>query len=128
MQHGTKPSRALRTCHIHAKLASSILKWQESSRISHNHRPASKSRKIFKNQSTGQARIYHYNISNARTIQHRTEPSRALRACHIHARVAKPSWNGKNHRELTITIMQYLNQGRSPKINPQVRPESTTTI
>ena len=87
IQHRNEPSRALRTCHIHAKVATSILKWQESSRTCHNHRPLSKSRKISKNQSTGQARIYHYNISQARTIQHGTEPSRALRTCHIHARV-----------------------------------------
>ena len=91
IQHRTEPSRALRSCHIHAKVATSILKWQESCRTCtcHNHRPASKSRKIFKNQSTGQARIYHYNIKQAKTIQHRTEPSRALRTCHINARVAK---------------------------------------
>ena len=89
IQNRTEPSRALRTCHIHAKVATSILKWQESSRTSHNHRPASKSRKISKNQSTGQAKIYHYNIKQGKTIQHHTEPSRALRACHIHARVSK---------------------------------------
>ena len=88
IQHRTEPSRALRTCHIHAKVATSILKWQESCRTCHNHRPASKSRKIYKNLSAGQARIYHYNIKQAKTIQHRTEPSRALRTCHIHARVA----------------------------------------
>ena len=105
IQNYTEPSRVLRTCHIHANVATSILKWQESSRTCHNHRPASKSRKISKNHSTGQARIYHYIISQARTIQHRTEPSRALRACHIHARVAttvlkwqKTSRTGHNHR------------------------------
>ena len=89
IQNRTEPSRALRTCHIHAKVVTSILKWQESSRTCHYHRPASKSRKIATNQSTGQATIYHFNISQARTIYNRTKPSRALRTCHIHARVAK---------------------------------------
>ena len=105
IQNRTEPSRALRTCHIHLKVATSILKWQESSRTSHNHRPASKSRKISKNQSTVHARIYHYNISHARTIQHRTEQSRALRTCHIHAKVAtsilkwqESSRTSHNHR------------------------------
>ena len=88
IQNRTEPSRALRTCHIHAKVATSILKWQESSRTSHNHRPASKSRKISKNQSTGQAKIYHYNIKQGKTIQNRTEPSRALRTCRTHAKLA----------------------------------------
>ena len=89
IQHRTEPSRALRTCYINAKVATSILKWQESSRTCHNHRPASRSRKISKNQSTGHSKNYHYNTSQARTIQNRTEPSRALRTSHIHARVAK---------------------------------------
>ena len=88
IQNRTEPSRALRTCHIHAKVATSILKWQESSRICHNHRPASKSRKIFKNQSTGHAKDYHYNKSQARTIQNRKEPSRAQRTCQTHAKLA----------------------------------------
>ena len=195
IQHRTEPSRALTTCHIHARVAKTILKRQESSRTSHNHHAVSKSRQISRNQSTGHARIYHHIISQARTIQHRTDPLRALRTCHNHARVANNlSWNGKKHLELAITIdaasksrqisknqctghatiyhyqyksqaknhlqhvhryssraqnatchiyaktshnlsskgkntqklaitiKQYLNQGRSPEINPQVRP------
>ena len=38
------------------------------------------------------------------------------------------SGTGNNHLELAITIMQHLNQGRTPKSNPQVRPEHTTTV
>ena len=87
--HRTEASRALRTCHIHARVATTILKCQETSRTGHNHHAVSKSRKISKNQSTGHARICHYNMTQARTIQNRTEPSRFLRTCHIHARVAK---------------------------------------
>ena len=35
---------------------------------------------------------------------------------------------GNNYLELAITIMQHLNHGRTPQINPQVRPESTTSV
>ena len=33
-----------------------------------------------------------------------------------------------NHLELAITILQHLNQGRTSKLNPQVRHEPTTAI
>ena len=116
-KHRTEPSRALTTCHIHARVAKTILKRQESSRTSHNHHAVSKSRQISRNQSTGHARIYHYNISNARTIQHRTDPSRALRTCHIHARVAKTilewqesSRTGHNHHAVSKSRQISKNQ------------------
>ena len=129
IQHRTEPSRALRTCHIHARVAKTILKWQESSRTSHNHHAVSKSKQIFENQSTGQARIYYYNIKQARTIKHCTESPRTKFNM---PQLCKPSHNyshfSKKYIERSITIIQYLNQERSPKINPQVRPRSTTTI
>ena len=138
IQHRTEPSRALRTCNIHAKVATSILKWQESSRTCHNHRPASRSRKISKNQSTGQAIIYYYNISDARTIQHRTEPSRALRTCHIHAKVATSilKWQEScrtchNHRPASnsrkISKNQSTGQARIYHYNIN-RPKPSNTV
>ena len=33
-----------------------------------------------------------------------------------------------NHLGLAITIMKHLKQSRTRKINPQVRPELTTTV
>ena len=38
------------------------------------------------------------------------------------------SGTGNNHLELAITIMQHLNKGRTPKINPQVRQEPTIAV
>ena len=38
------------------------------------------------------------------------------------------SEKGNNYLELAITIMQHLNQGRTPKINPQIRQEATTAV
>ena len=38
------------------------------------------------------------------------------------------SGTGNNYLELAITIMQHLNQGRTRKINPPVRPEPTTAV
>ena len=38
------------------------------------------------------------------------------------------SGTGNNYLELAITILQHLNQGRTPKINPQVRQEPTTAV
>ena len=35
---------------------------------------------------------------------------------------------GKNHLGLAITIMQHLNQSRTRKSNPQIRPGLTTTF
>ena len=35
---------------------------------------------------------------------------------------------GKNHRELAITIIQHLKQGKTRKTDPQVKAEHTTTI
>ena len=72
IQNRTEPSRALGTCHIHARVATTILKCQETSRTGHNHHAVFKTRKISKNQPTGQARIYHYNIKQAKAIKHCT--------------------------------------------------------
>ena len=36
--------------------------------------------------------------------------------------------SGNNHLGLAITIMEHLNQSRTRKINPQVKPEHTTTV
>ena len=105
IQNRTEPSRALRSCHLHAKVATSILKWQESSRTCHNHRPASKSWKISKNQSTGHTRIYHYNIKQAKTIQHCTDTLRTNATCHNYEKLATTvrNWQeycktGNNHQ------------------------------
>ena len=77
IQNRTEPSRALGTCHIHARVATTILKCQETSRTGHNHHAVFKTRKISKNHSTGLARIYlHVNIKQAKTIQHCTESPR----------------------------------------------------
>ena len=38
------------------------------------------------------------------------------------------SGTGNNYLELAITIKQHLNQGRTPKINPQVWQEPTTAV
>ena len=38
------------------------------------------------------------------------------------------SGTGNNHQELAITIMAHLNQGRTPKTNPQVRQELTSSL
>ena len=38
------------------------------------------------------------------------------------------SGTGNNHLELAITIMQHLKQGRTPKINPQVRQGPTIAV
>ena len=38
------------------------------------------------------------------------------------------SVTGNNYLELAITIMEHLNQGRTPKINPQVRQELTSSL
>ena len=35
---------------------------------------------------------------------------------------------GNNHRELAITIIQHLKQGKTRKTDPQVKAEHTTTI
>ena len=40
----------------------------------------------------------------------------------------KLTGTGNNHLELAITIMQKLNQGRTPKIDPQVMPKPTTSV
>ena len=40
----------------------------------------------------------------------------------------KLSGTGNNHLELATNIMQHLNQGRTPNINPQVRPQPTTAV
>ena len=40
----------------------------------------------------------------------------------------KLSGTGNNHLGLAITIMEHLNQSRTRKINPQVKPEHTTTV
>ena len=128
IQKRTEPSRDLGNCHIHARVATSILKCQETSRTGYNHHAVSKSRKISKNQPTGQARIYHYNIKQAKTIQHCTESPRTkfnlpqlCKTSHIYPHFS-------NNIERTINIMEYLNQGRFPKIYSQVMPESTTKI
>ena len=73
--------------------------------------------------------IYHYNISQARTIQHSTESRRTKFNL---PQLCKTSHNYpqlfKNSIERAIPIIQYLNQGRFPKINSQVMPVSTITI
>ena len=38
------------------------------------------------------------------------------------------SGTGNNHLDLAKTIKQHLNQGRTPKINPQVWQEPTTAV
>ena len=38
------------------------------------------------------------------------------------------SGTGNNYQERAITIMQHLNQGRTPKLNPQVRQEPTMAV
>ena len=40
----------------------------------------------------------------------------------------KLSGTGNYHQGLAITIMEHLNQSRTRKINPQVKPEHTTTV
>ena len=40
----------------------------------------------------------------------------------------KLSGTGNNHLGLAITIMEHLNQSRTRKINPQIRPGLTTTF
>ena len=40
----------------------------------------------------------------------------------------KLSGTGNNHLELAITIIQHLNQSRTRKINPHMRPRLTTTV
>ena len=40
----------------------------------------------------------------------------------------KLSGSGNNHLELALSIMQHLRQSRTRKINPQVKPEHTTTV
>ena len=40
----------------------------------------------------------------------------------------KLSGTGNNHLGLAITIMEHLNQSRTRKNNPQVKPEHTTTV
>ena len=40
----------------------------------------------------------------------------------------KLSGSGNNHLKVAITIMEHLNQSRTRKINPQVKPEHTTTV
>ena len=110
IQNRTEPSRALGTCHIHARVATTILKCQETSRTGHNHHAVFKTRKISKNQPTGHGNTYYYNKSKARTIQKPTEPSRDLRSCHIHGIVAtsilkwqESSRTSQNHRPASIS-------------------------
>ena len=38
------------------------------------------------------------------------------------------SVTGNNYLELAITIMEHLNQGRTRKLKPLVRPEPTITV
>ena len=40
----------------------------------------------------------------------------------------KLSGTGNHHLELALSIMQHLRQSRTRKINPQVKPEHTTTV
>ena len=40
----------------------------------------------------------------------------------------KLSGTGNNHLDLAITIIQHLNQSRTRKINPHMRPRLTKTV
>ena len=45
-----------KTCNNHGEVATTIIKWQDSSRTFHNNHETSQSKQTSKNQSTGQAR------------------------------------------------------------------------
>ena len=123
--------------HHHANIAATILRWQEPFTISHEHRAASKSRP----SSINQAKTYHYRLEY-KSSKILPLPSRNGQMHRTHYRAIKShikpaitiqrqlqiSQTVKKRLELAITIMQYLSQRKSPKINPKERPESTTTI
>ena len=62
----------------HAKIATPILTWQESSGNGHNQLLGSKSKQNSNNQLTDQTRTYQNPPEKTRSMKYLTEPSRAI--------------------------------------------------
>ena len=67
-----------KNCNNHAKVATTILTWQDSSGNGHNQLAGSKSKQNSNNQLTDQTRTYQNPPEQIRSIKNLTEPSRVI--------------------------------------------------